>query len=228
MRYSLAALLAIVLASPVSASLQIETPFTPMAPLGINDFATQLGQRILSPSVVTPWVAVADVIATEAGTLRFFAHASESGFTNTFHINDTLGNPYSYTEVGAVTGWDDPLVPFAEFDVPLNTTFSSLLARFTTNGTPPASTPGVDANIGEIGFGIFVASNGDYDPFHLYFAYDDNGAGPDDNHDDLIVSVQFVPGSSTGTAPVPEPISFVVWGALVGATVVLPAVSRRR
>ena len=135
-------------------------------------------------------MAVADVIATEAGTLRFFAHASESGFTNTFHINDTLGNPYSYTEVGAVTGWDDPLVPFAEFDVPLNTTFSSLLARFTTNGTPPASTPGVDANIGEIGFGIFVASNGDYDPFHLYFAYDDNGAGPDDNHDDLIVSVQ--------------------------------------
>jgi hypothetical protein len=221
MRYLLIAVSMLVFVSPASASLQIISPSPNSMNSSFNDFADDLDD--LTPALVK--VVAGDVKVLAAGTLSFFAHASESGFTNTFHIFDTSSNEYTYEE--HELAWNEAGVPIVSFGVPANTLLSQLLASFTTDGSN-----GIDASINEPnnpGFGIFVASDEGYDPNHLYFGYDDNGAGPDDNHDDLIVSVVWSKplGGTPGT--VPEPVSFVVWGMLAAAAVVVvPAISRRR
>ena len=222
MRYLLIAASMLVFVSPASASLQILSPTSNLMNSSLNDFADDLDD--LTPALVK--VVTGDVKVLAAGTLSFFAHASESGFTNTFHIFDTSSNEYTYEE--HELGWNAG-VPIASFGVPANALLSQLLASFTTSGIPPTSN-GKNAKINDAneGFGIFVDINGNYDPTHLYFGYDDNGAGPDDNHDDLIVSVVWSGplGGTPGT--VPEPVSFVVWGMLAAAAIVVPGISRRR
>jgi hypothetical protein len=97
-----------------------------------------------------------------------------------------------------------------------------LNARFTTTGIGGSNAP-----ITHSGFGIFAEETAGGStitaPYsQLYFGYDDNGAGPDDNHDDLIVRAVFTPQSPV----VPEPISLFVWSGLL-ATAVLATGSRR-
>jgi hypothetical protein len=82
------------------------------------------------------------------------------------------------------------------------------------------SNSGVFSIAGTAGFGIFFTSgrgNG-FDESVLYFGYDDNGAGSDDNHDDMIVSARFT--------PVPEPATLAMWG--IGALGMMFAGRRRR
>jgi hypothetical protein len=148
---------------------------------------------------------------TEAGTLTFYAHASESGFTNTFSMGLSPNN-VTKTETSDINPWVDSPISFGSIFVPAATTFSALNAIFTTTDSG-----GINAPMMHQGFGIFAKTGWTDGTLtnQLYFGYDDNGAGPDDNHDDLIIRVDFVPATTGGPPPgVPEPISALVWGAL--------------
>jgi hypothetical protein len=241
MRYVLAALIAVLLATPVSASLQIVDiynnvgdPTDIMNPENIpaypfNDFANTL---TASPLNLVK-VVVGNVMVSGPGTLYFYAHGSESGFTNTFSVG-----PLTYTESSDINPWNPDGIPITSLDTLTTSIFVSgptllsaigLDARFTTTGTPPS---GKNAKITEGGFGIFakyesgsIVTDGYSE---LYFGYDDNGADRDDNHDDLIVRVLFVPSSVDGSLETPEPVSAVVWGLLAAAAMVVPGVARRR
>jgi hypothetical protein len=208
MRY-LPALLLMLLSSPVFASLQLVSPTASTNILDINDFKGVLSSDWSLEKILT----AIDVKVVGDGFLQFFVHGSESGFVNTF-------------TAGAAT-FTEPTVP-SPADVPWNgpgTAFGPLIAvsdgnllgatlgaKFTTTGSggQPALLGGTSP---DVGFGIFLKADGSHDPNRLFFGYDDNGAGPDDNHDDLIISVLFT--SLSGAPPeLPEPISCVVWGCL--------------
>jgi hypothetical protein len=223
--FPVAGLLSVVLATPSFASLQIVSP-TPNALNGYNDFAGNLS--LISPGLIK--VITGDVqVIDEDGKLEFYAHAAESGYNNNFSVKDPLGAVSVFSETGDF-GWRDindlinPLLPFATFNVTAGTSFfTDLLAKFTSNSAPEAS-------IGTAGFGIFVNAAGDYNPYHLYFGFDDGGAGPDDNHDDLIISVKFTPDPGTDPPPpsMPEPFSGLVWCGLAAVAVLAPGFARRR
>ena len=235
MRCFVSALLVIAAASPTMASLQIVNIFQSASPdfrnpINIpptpsNDFSPELFGLNLAK------IVVGDIQLTLPGNLLFFAHASESGFTNTFKAGNS--GEVSYTEpANDLRPWHNHDVPIGQIlNLPAGTLLSSLNAIFTTTGSG-----GAPAAITTVGFGIFTQLNpngsiksGPYG--EIYFGYDDNGAGPDDNHDDLIISVQFQSRPLDGTPPdvsAPEPVSFVVWGMLAAATCLAPGISRRR
>jgi hypothetical protein len=233
MRRVTALLLVLFAAAPAAASLQIVNihqtgvPGDLLDPANIppfpsNDFSSDLFALSLAK------IVVGDIQLNLPGHLYFFAHASESGFTNTFKAGNS--GEVSYTEpANDLQPWHDYDVPIGQIlNVPAGTLLSSLNAIFTTTGSG-----GMPAAILSGGFGIFTEVNqngsiktGPYD--EVFFGYDDNGAGPDDNHDDLIISVQFRPLPPGGTPQVPEPVSVVVWGLLAAATILVPGIARRR
>jgi hypothetical protein len=205
-----------VLFEPASASLQIIPSSVLEDPIpSNNDFASKLGALGLDR------IIQGNVQMTAPGTLSFYAHASESGFTNTFLVGG-----YSFTESSDIP-WNAAgiLINATPISVSAGMLLSdaALNARFTTTGNG-----GLNAPITHAGFGIFADETaggstitGPYT--QLYFGYDDNGAGPDDNHDDLIVRAVFTPLAQV----VPEPISLLVWSGLV-ATAVLATGRRQR
>lgn len=126
-------------------------------------------------------------VAAESGFNNAFTDGtstmSENGFFNTF----PGGGDESFSAVfgaGAVTGLE----------------FTS-----SSNGS-------VDAALGENGFGIFFNPNVSH-PTTFFLAYDDNGAGEDDNHDDYIVRVD--------VSPVPLPAAGFLLLSVVGGAVAL-------
>lgn len=128
----------------------------------------------------------AAVSLSNASKLRFEFIAREASFNNTFKTSalsftspgpsfigwsaDQLIGTQSYS-AGAITDW--------QFRRPDNTLYA----------------------IGTQQFGIFLPDGfqpGDtYSSRVLYLGFDDTGAGPDDNHDDLILRVSVVPEPST-------------------------------
>jgi hypothetical protein len=218
MRYLLVALSLLIFVAPVSASLQIVSPTLLQDPIpDNNDFKyTNLNPMGLYR------IVLGDVKVNGNGVLNFVAYASESGFTNSFKVAS-----YTFTENPDINPWYGPGYLINSSPIPVTDGMllsdAALNARFTTTGSG-----GLDAAIKDDGFGIFVGQSIESSYTTLYFGYDDNGAGPDDNHDDLIVSVTFTPDSLTGTSPVPEPISFLVWGGLAGVVGLVSSVVRRR
>lgn len=231
MRNSLATLLVVfALAAPASASLQIDPiPGAVTAIDSGNNFMGNLATLGLTH------ITKGNILVTVPGTLTFFAHASESGYINTFSVGIT--DVLTFTENPDILTWNAAGTQITNVGATVNsittaaaTSLFDLLAKFTSN-------IGVTATPGSVEFGIFVDSTGNYNPLGttpttMYFGYDDNGASPDDdNHDDLIVSVRFSPSGTTGGNPpgtVPEPLSGIVWGLLAAAAVVLPGIARRR
>jgi hypothetical protein len=217
MRLIAAYLTLLVFSGPAWASLQIIPSSVLEDPIpSNNDFASQLGALGLDR------IIQGNVKITAPGTLSFYAHASESGFTNTFRVGT-----YSFTE--------SPDIPWNPAGILINVTPISvsagmllsdavLNARFTTTGSG-----GLNAPITHAGFGIFAEETPGGStitaPYsQLYFGYDDNGAGPDDNHDDLIVRAVFTPLAQV----VPEPISLFVWSGLLAAAVLVTGGRRQR
>lgn len=218
MRFFAAPALLLMLVSPSLASMQIilngTTPVLEDPIPGNNDFISFLGTGGLGYQQIV----MGDVGFTQAGTLTFYAHASESSFTNTFKIN---GLP-SFTELSDIA-WNSPITEIGTIAVTTLDTLFSLGAEFTTSH---AGNGGVNAKIKQdAGFGIFANKSGTATitgPYTtLYFGYDDNGATPDDdNHDDLIISAVFAP--LLGPPPgIPEPVSGVVWASLCGLSVLM-------
>jgi hypothetical protein len=173
----------------------------------------------------------ADVQATAAGTVQFYLHASESGFTNQFVKGTWNGAGTSFTG-GTVFGTESENawsnlgtaigLPIA---VLAGDKFSTLGIGFHVQGTPSGS---LDARAGTAGFGVFrLAASGDNGYTRLFFGFDDNGAGVDDNHDDMIVSAVFTPDANP-LAVVPEPMSLAIWCGLAVTFGVSQMLVRRR
>ena len=149
----------------------------PAAPVGTNTF-----QNELNAAGAGTFLAPASFILTETARLTFTAVAAESGFDNTFTLNSPLSG--SITETGNFG-----------FGANFNTTagIGSLsgivgagslndLFQFTTNSNAVIGKPLSDF------VGVYSATGpGSFSRFFL--AFDDDGAGPDDNHDDFIMRV---------------------------------------
>jgi hypothetical protein len=219
---SAALLMLLSFVSPASASLEIVPIGLLGDPIpGSNDFIANLTAQGFDR------IVQGNVTINATGTLDFYAHAQESGFTNSFSVGG-----FSYTESPAINSWIEPgiLISSAPIQVTAGMLLNNLLlsALFTTTGSG-----GLNAAITSDGFGIFAEETADGGTFigpytRLFFGYDDNGAGPDDDHDDLIVSVLFTPlAQAASVSHNPEPSSLIVWGGLISATV-LATRGRRR
>ena len=185
--------------STASASLQLNS-------LGVEDSVPNSGNDFNSDLTNLSFDSIlrGTITATASGTVSFYYHASESGQNNQFLANGGVGaNSVDFTE-SSNKSWDAMGVLIGSISVSagevLNLTFDS------NNGAPHA--------IGTSEFGIFADdANGTFlsnlnDPLggRAYFGHDDNGAGLDDNHDDIVISAQF--------AAIPEPSSFLFFGAV--------------
>lgn len=227
-------------ASPAMASLQITLGNNPMSIPDVNNFKDAL-RDYYDPSspfdINRLFNGGADVNVTAAGRLEFYYHGSESGFSNDFVVGGTqvgstlVGGTSLYTEnIGGTPSGTTQIdfqypdgLPIGYIDITVPTTFSALGIGFRvsdTNGT--GGTGPVDALAGTPGFGVFFNraaynANNFMDFDELFLGFDDNGAGPDDNHDDMIVRVKFIPEPPLVVIEdAPEAASAAMWMGLIG------------
>jgi hypothetical protein len=164
-----------------------------------NDFKSDLMALEFSSLVM------ADIQSNSRQRLTFYAHAAESGYNNSFEIDGTS----VFTESNEMWDADGIVVGSINVDIGDIIGIGGLdRIRFTSTGNPS-----VDASLGEAGFGVFQNVDGGYfaSDGRMYFGYDDDGSGPDDNHDDIIISARLT--------SVPEPTSLAIWASLVGLCV---------
>ena len=135
------------------------------------------------------------------GFVTFFYIAAESAFTNTF--NTSAGSMVEADDAFNFAGYDSITVSVAAGDI--------LDFSFTSDGGANALTP-VDNFSGTNlqGLGIFTGSSLQ----QVVLGYDDQNINPDDNHDDMLVRVDF--------SPVPVPAAVWLFGsgllALIGVS----------
>lgn len=168
---------------------------------GYNDFGDELNAALGGNAVL-----VAPTSMTTMGMVRlvFTAVGAESGYNNSFyatgagalHETGNFGNGSNLLTSagqGSVTG-----------------IFNGLLDGLLSF----ANNMGLVVNPGALEFGVFAQGGaGAHSVFFL--AFDDNGAGPDDNHDDFLIRVNVVPLPAGGLL-------------LIGGLGVLAALRRRR
>jgi hypothetical protein len=220
--------LSAVCSAPANASLQLSFGAGDVLASSVpasNDFRISL-ESALGVSAGGVMIVKSDVMATAKGTISFFAHASESGFINRFEILDQLiGGSSPFTETTDLNPWQNPALPFATISVDIGDALSSLVQFATNGGVTPAF-----ARPGDFGFGIFLKSSATTLDNHttLYFGYDDLGAGPDKDFDDLIIRAVFTPSPQNNIEEVPEPASIAAWGLLAGCAIGALVIRRRR
>ena len=170
---------------------------------GNNDFQGNLAGLGLTQLTTSGATLTLD----EASLLTFELLGSESGYNDSF----TAGT-----------------VSVTEFTGLLDLFASPLLLGSDTFGAGSlagllnfSSSQGVNATVGDDGFGIFLGAN-DYSGLLtnvFYIGYDDQITGQDDNHDDLILRVTVSPA-------IPEPATWAMM--LLGFGAVGVAMRRRR
>lgn len=212
-------------ATPTSASIHFRFEEDDVLLLSLpfgNDFRNQIAQRLGTTSSQTV-IVKASATATARGTIDFYAHAQESAFNNRFEVLGQLRGGGGFSENTPFTAWSDSATPFATIYVNPGDRLDELV-QFATDGkkVPPA------AHLGDDEFGVFLPTTTAQPPasaMTFFFGYDDNGAGPDDDYDDLVIRGVFRPESVGGTLDVPEPASLAVWALLTAA---IGALSLRR
>jgi hypothetical protein len=137
----------------------------------------------------------------------------ETAATNTFNIN---GGPVEFSVTGQA----------GTIGAPVGTTFNIVLGPgslnfvFTTslggsvanmeccatNVLPASNLPNFFVSFGANGDTTINGTTPNTNATSLLIAFDDGGAGPDDNHDDLVVRLTITPVS------VPEPATLAVFG----------------
>jgi len=116
-------------------------------------------------------------------TINFTVIGAEAGLINTFSF--TAGGSHSFTE----TSWDSGHPNVETYSANMGTYLASTISALLFS-----SSSGFSAAYGATGFGIFYNHGSVND---MVFAFDDHGAAPEDNHDDLLVRVTFVPEPAT-------------------------------
>jgi hypothetical protein len=190
---------AFALAVPATAASFTVTPGSifGIPPFPSNDFSAQLAAKGLTHYTSSG----ASVSLSSPRKLKFEYMGSESGFTDTF----TAGSLGPYQETNKA--WGPMLIGYANFAGGAITNMS-----FSSSGGV------VNSTIGTASFGIFIprlAAQGTYSSNVLYFGFDDQLIGDDDNHDDFIVRV----------TAVPEPAS---WALLIAGFGLVGMTARRR
>lgn len=185
--FATAAAVGLALSVPAAATNFVLTLGATQPVPGSNDFQANLAALGLTQLTDLG----ASVGLTGNATLKFEFIAREAGFNNTFKTT-TL----SFTSIAPPTTvpWSaDQLIGYQNYAAgPIGDWF------FTPGGGPLG---GLDQAIGTMAFGIFYdprrVAGGTFSSRVLYLGLDDFGAGPDDNHDDLIIRVSIVPEPAT-------------------------------
>jgi hypothetical protein len=182
-----AAAVGLALAAPAAAADFSLTVGTVAGVPANNDFKTQLaGIGLVNYTDVGASLAITGPVPLAGATLKFEFVAREAGFNNSFHTKD-----FSWTSAPpSFQPWDQAkLIGTGLYTAGPVTDW--LFKR--PDGTP--------FGIGTQQFGIFIPaglSAGDvFKSRVLYLGFDDTGAGPDDNHDDIILRVTLVPEPAT-------------------------------
>ena len=167
-----------------------------------NDFYGQLETLYGAGNVGFGLVHSVDVLV--AGAHTFESVGGESGYKNQFTaIDETIwenndGN-ISTVEETAVANLPLGMLPNGEMS------FKGFNQAMDTN-------IGVDAYIGDIGFGVFFSKNGlDFasNPIsYVFLAYDDGGAGPDGDYDDIFVRTE----ATVSVVPLPASALLLLGG----------------
>ena len=188
---------ALVSAGASAASFNVFTE----VPGGFNDFAGDLLATFGSGNVGYGVLREVDAGAGPT-TFTFTKWGSESGFRNTFTAStgSRSGGLGSLTELGNE--------PWGCGEMPNPTCGGQVITQFSIDFSGPlapeaflfSSNRGAPARLGETGMGLYYDLTGRSD--FAFLAYDDDGAGPDDNHDDFIVRVQ-AEGLTVTAVPLP-------------------------
>lgn len=193
------------LAVPAVAQAQmVQINFVTSNPVpAVNDFQTQLAALGM-----TRFTATGATLVLDSNAQIFFEFlGSESGNSDTF----TAGS-VTHTETSSFENHFAAPIPlgFASFNAG---TLAGLL-NFTSVG-------GVNATIGQDGFGIFLGPNQvTGQSFSTFFlGFDDQITAQDDNHDDFVIR-------ATVLGPVPEPTTWAMM--LMGFAGVGYSLRRRR
>lgn len=201
-----------------------QAAFIGQAPLG-----TQTNDVFDTPPLEGWYDTQLYLFAGASASVEVYYLGKEAGFNNRFSLTHTAGTLTFDTGPGAANNADYFLPPATPAPPLLGTvTLTSGLVNFSfvanLAGTPKTVTNGTNEYApGKPNFFITFASG---DPFDLaswdttvdgstrfggrsvIIALDDSGAGPDDNHDDMVILLRI----SDGTFTIPEPASLALLG----------------
>lgn len=159
-----------------------------------NDFAAEL-----IAFGYTSYNTGGTLSVTSASTLTFTLYGSESSDFDSFWI----GGAQRFAETDGNTKTFYNIAPFIVTDTQtaLNTLLASMQFVVNVDNTGGSA----NAGVGNPGFGFFFNPN---DLSSIMLAFDDNGANPEDNHDDLLVRV------TIGVVPEPATWALMILGFL--------------
>lgn len=169
-----------------------------------NDLAPILNAHGLS---VSSYFVGGRLESDTAGTVSYEYLGKEAGYTNTFAIYSGADQIFS-TAGHANSKWDP-----SALSVPSNVNAGSFVDfTFCTDGGGDKSAAGCLSNANNSFFSALNVPAGKsiavslLDPFTALLWWDDSGAGPDADHDDMVVLAKL-------TTKVPEPGTSALFGA---------------
>jgi hypothetical protein len=178
-------------------------------PGGGNDFAGNMEATFGVGNV--GYGVLASVTAGTNEVFTFTRWGSESGYVNTFTA--TNGSDIE-SFVESADPWACGLTSCGDSE-PLQFAMN-FTGALTSDAFRFSSNRGAPAQLGQTGMGLYYDLTGN--SMFAFLAYDDDGAGPDDNHDDFLVRVS---ADRLNVTPVPLPASALLFLSAMGGFAVL-------
>ncbi|MEM6636208.1 MAG: VPLPA-CTERM sorting domain-containing protein [Pseudomonadota bacterium] len=171
-----------------------------------NDFTAEMAAAFGIAEGDLGFGLVYDIeIGAGGETVEAFLVAAESGFTNTFTLDD--GSVESISET------NNEVLDFAnDDDGSVSGTFGAGLLATTEMFFDSDGAASSDGIFGDLSFGVYFDTTGSSD--FVFLAFDDQAENPDDdNHDDMIL--RFVAEGGVSVVPLPAS-ALLLMGALAG------------
>lgn len=148
-----------------------------------NDFAAEL-----IALGYTSYNTAGILSVSTGGTLVLEAYGSESANFNSFWVSGIQF--FAETDPAVKTFYNLVIGAGSGTQSAINAALATMQFKVDVDNTGGSS----GANVGNPNFGFFFNPN---DLSSIMLAFDDNGADPEDNHDDLLIRVSFVPEPAT-------------------------------